>query len=80
MGNKLQGISKIDTLAIFSARYSHQRKTGASFAVIQALKSEFWGMMSIDGKRQLLKETSESSWCKDEWVEFCKWAKDNMDL
>ena len=78
MGNKLQGANKIDTLAIFSARYSHQRKTGASFAVIQALKSEFWGMMSLDGKRQLIKETRESSWCKDDWEEFCDWAKGKM--
>ena len=79
MGNKLEGVNKIDTLAIFSARYSHKRKTGASFAVIQALKAEFWDMMSLDGKRQLLEETRESYWCKDDWDEFCEWAKNKMN-
>ncbi len=78
MTKRLTGQVSIDTIAIFSARYSHQRRTSASFATIQALKSGLWSEMSIDGKRQLLDETKESSWCKDEWEEFKVWARENM--
>ena len=62
----------IDSLAIMSARYSHTRNTGATYLVIQALKSYAWEQMSNRGKRQLIEETKESQYGKMEWEQFFK--------
>jgi hypothetical protein len=62
-------MSAIDTLAVMSARYAHHRNTGASMVVIRSIKC-YWEEMIDSGKKQVLKESNEAAYNKDEWLQF----------
>ena len=69
-------MNSIDALAMFSARYSHHRQTGASLVVVRELKGS-WGSISDDVKAKIIQESYEASENLSDWEDLRQWAIDN---
>ena len=61
------------TAYVFAARYTHNRSTGGTLAVVKALEV-VWDRLSYSTKRQIEKEAyHEATANRDDWNDFFKW-------
>jgi hypothetical protein len=51
---------------VFAARYAHHRPTGAAWAVVRSIKSN-WELFDEDTKNQLIRESHEATYNKEDW-------------
>ena len=63
----------LENVFVFAARYAHHRQTGAAWVVINALK-EHWHEIDDSARDQIISETTEAAYNKDEWENFVAWA------
>ena len=60
-------MNQIDqTVWIFAARYAHHRNTGAAWAVVNSVKSN-WDLFDEATKNQLIKESHEATHNQEDW-------------
>lgn len=62
-------LGRIETALMFAARYTHNRATGGTMMVIQALE-QCWDQITEEKRRQILRESEDATANKDEWREF----------
>lgn len=68
----------LGTLALFAARYAHNRDTGAAFSAVSAIKS-IWPRLDEGTREQIISESYEAAYCREDWAEMRKWAKEQDD-
>lgn len=59
----------MQTAMVFAARYTHNRSTSGSMAVIQAL-SDCWESLDKETQKQILRESDEATCNRADWLEF----------
>lgn len=64
----------ISSLALFAARYVHNRDTGGTGTAITAIKC-LWGSLSEYVKFKIVKESYEATTNLDEWESFREWVR-----
>ena len=64
------------TAYVFAARYTHNRQTGGTLAVVKALEV-VWVRLSHSTKRQIEKEAyHEATANRDDWNNFFSWENE----
>jgi len=58
--------NSLNTLAVFAARYAHNRPTAAAFAMLVSLRN-YNDELSDDVKKQIVQESYEATCNHDDW-------------
>jgi len=64
------------TAFVFAARYVHNRNTGGTLQLCNALRY-FWSQLSEETREQILKESQEATTNLDDWEAFRKEVTQN---
>ena len=56
----------IQTALVFAARYTHDRNTGGTLAVVRALE-QCWRLLDERTREQILRESSDAVYNMDDW-------------
>jgi hypothetical protein len=66
---------EIQTLLVFSARYSHTRQTGAAYQVVNAIKNN-WDSIDDRTRLQLICESQNEATCNyEDWNQLLELDK-----
>ncbi|MFT3991213.1 MAG: hypothetical protein QM680_07365 [Luteolibacter sp.] len=64
----------VQTAFVFAARYTHDRPTGGTLAVVRALEI-VWDQLDDTTRRQILTEASEDAICnREDWQRLHEFA------
>lgn len=57
----------MDALALFAARYAHNRNTGAPLMVVRQLM-QIWPELQVQTREKIIKESkNEAMYCLEDW-------------
>lgn len=65
----------LQSCLVFAARYSHHRRTGASFMIINTIKL-YWGNLSKTTQDQILSESGEATTNLEDWKSLREYVRE----